>query len=226
MARLYLFAEGQTEQTFADNVLRPHLANHGVFMQGAILIAHAKKRGQVHRGGGRNYEPMRNDIQRFTKRDANTDAFFTTMIDLYAIPANFPGLEEAEKLRNVPEKRVRHLEECFGRDVGDSRFIPFIQLYEFETYLFCQPEAFSGFYPNADRQIAQLKADAEAHKTPELIDDGESTAPSKRIIGQFPDYQGAKVVIGPQVAERIGLQVIRDKCSHFHQWLEKLEALG
>lgn len=26
MARLYLFAEGQTEQTFADTVLRPHLA--------------------------------------------------------------------------------------------------------------------------------------------------------------------------------------------------------
>lgn len=26
MARLYLFAEGQTEQTFANNLLKPHLA--------------------------------------------------------------------------------------------------------------------------------------------------------------------------------------------------------
>ena len=32
MARLYLFAEGQTEQTFADTVLKPHLANFGVYM--------------------------------------------------------------------------------------------------------------------------------------------------------------------------------------------------
>lgn len=53
MARLYLFAEGQTEQTFAGNVLKPHLAQHGVFMHNPILVAHAKKRGKVHRGGGR-----------------------------------------------------------------------------------------------------------------------------------------------------------------------------
>lgn len=31
MVRLYLFAEGQTEQTFANIVLSPHLANHGVY---------------------------------------------------------------------------------------------------------------------------------------------------------------------------------------------------
>ena len=30
MARHYLFAEGQTEQTFADAVLKPPLANCGV----------------------------------------------------------------------------------------------------------------------------------------------------------------------------------------------------
>ena len=30
MPRLYLFAEGWTEQTFASTVLSPHLANHGV----------------------------------------------------------------------------------------------------------------------------------------------------------------------------------------------------
>jgi uncharacterized protein DUF4276 len=226
MARLYLFAEGQTEQTFAHNVLRPHLANHGVYMQGAVLIAHAKKRGKVHRGGGRNYLAMKNDIQRFTKHDANSDAFFTTMIDLYAIPAEFPGQEEAEKLRNIPPDRVRHLEDCFGRDVGDPRFIPHIQLHEFETYLFCRPEAFGYFYDNADRQIAKLKADAEAHGTPELIDDGQSTAPSKRIIAQFPDYEGAKVTIGAQVAQRIGARVIREKCPHFDQWLKRLEALA
>jgi hypothetical protein len=37
MARLYLFAEGQTEQTFATNVLRSHLANVGVYIQAAFL---------------------------------------------------------------------------------------------------------------------------------------------------------------------------------------------
>ena len=31
MVRLYLFAEGRTEQTFADTLLNPHLAKHGVY---------------------------------------------------------------------------------------------------------------------------------------------------------------------------------------------------
>ncbi len=32
MARLYLFAEGGTEETFADTLLKRHLANHGVYL--------------------------------------------------------------------------------------------------------------------------------------------------------------------------------------------------
>jgi hypothetical protein len=61
MARLYLFAEGATEQTFATNVLSLHLANWGVYLDHVILVAHAKNR----RGGGRKYIPMRDDIRRF-----------------------------------------------------------------------------------------------------------------------------------------------------------------
>ena len=33
MARLHFFVEGQTEQTFADTLLKRHLANFGVYMQ-------------------------------------------------------------------------------------------------------------------------------------------------------------------------------------------------
>ena len=58
MARLYLFAEGRTEQTFADTVLKPHLAEYGVFMHGPVLIAHAHKKHRTHRGGGRNFQAM------------------------------------------------------------------------------------------------------------------------------------------------------------------------
>ena len=103
MPRLYLFAEGQTELTFADNVLKPHLANIGVYLHSPVRIAHAKKMGKVHRGGGRKYLPMRNDILRFLSQEKGSDVFFTTMIDLYAIHSGFPGLEEAEKLRHIPE---------------------------------------------------------------------------------------------------------------------------
>ena len=136
MVHLYLFAEGQTEQTFADTVLKPHLAGTGIYLRNPVRIAHGKKKGQVHRGGGRSYVRMKNDILRFLSQEKGGDVFFTTMIDLYAIHSDFPKLDEAEKLRHMPEKRVAFLEQSFAEDIGDARFVPYIQLHEFEAYLF------------------------------------------------------------------------------------------
>ncbi len=110
MARLYVFAEGPTEQVFAATLLAPHLAQIGVYLQAAILIAHSRRHGVVHRGGGRKYVPMKNDILRFLAQERAADAFFTTMIDLYAISQQFPGLEKSLELRHLPHKRVQFLE--------------------------------------------------------------------------------------------------------------------
>jgi hypothetical protein len=226
MPRLYIFAEGPTEQTYGDTVLKQHLAAFAVYVQRPVLIAHAKKRGQVHRGGGRRYLPMKNDILRFLKQENANDVYFTTMIDLYAIHADFPGLDDAEKLRHLPYERVQKLEEHFASDIGDSRFIPYIQLHEFETILLCQPAAFASFFGDCMRQIEQLVAVAGQYKSPELINDGKHTAPSKRIIQIFPDYEGAKAAAGPQIAQEIGLESVRKRCPHFNTWLSKLEALA
>ncbi len=226
MPRLYIFAEGQTEQTYGDTVLKDHLATFGVYVQGPVLIAHAKRKGRVHRGGGRKYQPMRNDIMRFLAQEKASDTFFTTMIDLYSIHADFPGLAEAEKIHHLPRQRVQQLEDAFAEDINDRRFIPHIQLHEFEAILFANPIAFETFYANCAKQVAALQAIAQAYASPEEIDDGAKTAPSKRIIDQFEDYKGAKPTAGPQIAAKIGVDAIRDKCPHFDAWLAKLERLG
>jgi Domain of unknown function (DUF4276) len=227
MVRLYLFAEGQTEQTFADKILKPHLANskYSVFLDKIILVAHARRKGVVHRGGGRKYQPMKDDILRFLKQEKGSNVFFTTMIDLYAIAPEFPGLPEAEKLRQNPTKRVEFLEESFAADIDDRRFIPYIQLHEYEAYLFADPTYFEFLYDNCSGQVASLQAIAD-RETPELINDGPDTSPSKRIIAQFPAYERAKVTDGSQLAELIGLEVIRDRCPHFNRWLTRLESLS
>jgi hypothetical protein len=230
MTRLYIFAEGQTEQTYGDTTLKQHLAGFGVYLQRPVLIAHARRRGIVHRGGGRRYLPMKSDILRFLRQERGSDVFFTTMIDLYALPADFPGKENAEKLRHSPEARVSKLEECLALDVidpcgGPSRFIPHIQLHEFETILLCRLSAFSSFFDNCQRQIELLKADIGG-TPPERVDDGEDTAPSKRIQKYFADYQGAKASVGPQIAAEIGIEIVRRLCPHFDKWLGKLESLG
>ena len=224
MVRLRLFAEGATEQTFADNVLKRHLANFGVYMEKPVLIAHARKKGKVHRGGGRKFIPMQNDIHRFLKQESGDSVFFTTMVDLYALHKDFPGLEEAEKLRSDPYKRVQALEKSWLDETGDKRFIPFIQLHEFEGYLFSDVSQFANYFDNAESRISALRKITGKFHSPELIDDGQLTAPSKRIRSQFPDY--SKVTTGPQMAERIGLETIRSNCPHFNAWIEKLENLG
>lgn len=224
MARLYLFAEGQTEQTFADTVLKPHLADFGVYMHNPVLIAHARKKRKIHRGGGRNFQAMQNDIVRFLKQESGDDVFFTTMIDLYALHREFPGADEAEKQRHNPYERVKTLEESWASTTGDHRFIPFIQLHEYEAYLFTDVSHLSFFYDNAGAKIAALQAIANNVASPELINDGPSTAPSKRIINQFPEYEVGKATVGPQAAQRIGLATIRSKCPHFGEWLTRLES--
>ncbi|OYD98028.1 hypothetical protein CDG76_04210 [Nostoc sp. 'Peltigera membranacea cyanobiont' 210A] len=226
MIRLYLFAEGQTEQTFADNILKLYLAQYSVFMDKIMLIAHARKKGYVHRGDGQKYEPMKDDILRLLKQEKGSKVFFTTMIDLYAIAPDFPGLAEAESLRQNPVQRVEFLEQRFAEDINDYRFIPYIQLHEYEAYLFADPTCFEYLDASRTKEIEALQAIANQYETPELINDGQDTAPSKRIIAQFPDYGRAKSAFGSQLAERIGLEVIRSRCPHFNTWLSRLESLN
>ena len=221
-----MFAEGVTEQVFVSDVLTRHLAQFCVYVHNPVLVAHARKKGQIHRGGGRRFRPMQNDIERFLKQDSGGGVYFTTMIDLYALHSDFPGLEEAEKLHHVPRDRVESLEESWMNETGDRRFIPFIELHEFESYLFCDLAKFAEFFDKADGGISELQKVADSVASPELIDDGQHTAPSKRIISQFRRYEKLKTSVGPQMAGLIGLSIIRSKCPHFDAWVCGLEQLG
>ena len=225
-SRLYLFAEGRTEQTFASTVLSPHLANHGVYMQGPILVANSRRGRVTHRGGIRTFRAMQDDIGRFRRQDSADDVFFTSMIDLYALPGDFPGFQQANRHRADPYRRVEALEASWADKTADRRFIPFIQLHEYEAYLFADVSRLSRFYDDCDAKIKVLRSIVDGAGSPELIDDGHRTAPSKRIIEQFPDYEHRKATVGPQAAELIGLETIRCKCPHFAQWLGRLEQLG
>jgi hypothetical protein len=226
MVRLYFYVEGQTEQGYAARVLSPHLAGFGVHVMGAVLAASGRKQGHVSRGGGRRYQPMRKDLGNLLRQDAHADARFTTMFDLYALHDGFPGWDEAEKQRHIPRERVLTLERAFAADVGDHRFIPHIQLSEFETILLCEPGHFALVYDDSGAGIAALQAAVAAATSPELVNDAETTAPSKRIISQFPQYSGQKTTIGVDLAECVGIETTRSLCVHFDRWLKTLESLG
>jgi hypothetical protein len=226
MVRLYFYVEGQTEQEYTARVLRPYLARFGVQVMGAVRAASGRRHGHVSRGGGSRYQPMRRDLGNLLRQDAHGDVRFTTIFDLYALPSDFPGWEEAEKQRHLPRERVLTLEKAFAADVGDARFIPHIQLYEFETILLCDPRYFALVYENCDKGIAALEAAVAVASSPELVNDHETTAPSKRIVNQFPQYGGQKRTVGVELAHCVGIDKTRALCPHFHRWLSTLEALG
>ncbi len=225
MARLHLTVEGQTEQRFARRLLQPQLAESGVYLLRIELAAHAKKKGQVHRGGLRRYQPFRNDIIRRLKEDSSSDVFLSTMIDLYALPRDFPGLDAANREQD-PYCRVERIEQALVADIGDPRFVPYVQLHEFEALLFSDAGKIAMYYEKQLREVEQLKAQIAAFPSPERIDDGRHTAPSKRIAALIPAYGEEKTTAGPIIAAAIGLTTIRNKCPHFDAWLRKLETLG
>jgi hypothetical protein len=226
MVRLYFYVEGQTEQEYVARVLRPHLAGFGVQVMGAVLAASGRRHGVVSRGGGKHYQPMRNDLGRLLRQEGGADVRFTTMFDLHALYSGFPGWDDAEKQRYIPRERVLTLERAFAADVGDPRFIPHIQLHEFETILLCEPGHFALVYEDSGAGIAALQAAVAAATSPELVNDGETTAPSKRIISQFPQYSGQKTTVGVELAHCVGIDKTRSLCGHFDRWLKTLESLG
>ena len=177
------------------------------------------------KGGVLKYEPFQKGLRNLLKLHDRPGVWFSSMIDLYALPKTFPGWDASRKQAD-PYARVKLLEDAMEKDIGDRRFIPYIQLYEFEALLFADPASLAYFYPDQPKALAALQAVADSHTCPELINDGKTTAPSKRIIAEIPDYGGAKCTAGPQVAELIGLDVLRAKCPHFQQWVDRLAGLA
>jgi hypothetical protein len=60
MARLFVEAEGQTEENFVDKILAPLLYGCGYTVVSARLLGNARQRD--HRGGIKSWDSARRDI--------------------------------------------------------------------------------------------------------------------------------------------------------------------
>ena len=148
------------------------------------------------------------------------------MIDLYALPPDFPEIRQHLRNPHDPYPYVAALERAFGKDIDDCRFVPYIQLHEFETLLFTDPEAFESQFESCSYVVDGMKAIIRQFPSIEHIDDGTASAPSKRIIQLLPEFEFRKPLAGPAIAEEIGLPKLRVACPHFDQWINTLQHLG
>lgn len=225
MKRLHIIAEGQTEENFVNTILKPYLSNFNVFVD-ARCVYTSKEKQKIYRGGMTTYLKAKQDITLWLKQEKNkTDVCFTTMFDLYALPKDFPKFQES-KIHTNPYDRIVALENAFAEDINDRRFIPCIQLHEFEALLLSKPKQFAEEYFDNLKGVDKLIKLMTEQQNPELINDKKETAPSKRIIAQFADYENNKVTVGARVANNIGIAYLKENCTHFREWVEKLERLG
>jgi hypothetical protein len=224
---IHVLCEGQTEQGFVEKVLRPYLQDKGITGVKGILITTNKKKNA--RGGMLTYNDALTDLRLLqqTKIDRDFERhIFTTMFDFYALPDDFPGFEKIKTIRD-PYLKVSNLEKDFADKINDNRFIPYIQLHEFEALLFCGIEYIAKLYPSCEKRCEQLTQVLQNVGNPELINNSPHTAPSKRIIKAIEGdnkthYNYNKPKTGKFVTEKIGIDMLREKCQHFNDWIEKL----
>jgi len=217
MKLLYIICEGQTERDFCNELLYEYFLDKDIVLQ-AILIKKSN-------GGIVPWHSLKKQIEICLK---SKEAWATTFIDYYGIPDqyNFPAWEEAKKIKDLYE-RMAFLQEQMKQDVADTtrwRFIPYLQLHEFEALLFHTIDVFDdNFKPEEFRSRDELVAIFSRFSNPEYINGGKDTAPSKRLEKIIKGYK--KPLYGVDLASEIGLDNIRKNCKGFDSWIKQLVTL-
>lgn len=221
MIRVHVICEGQTEEMFVNELLQPVFQAQGILLIPALVGKPGRK------GGNFKFERLHSDVENRLLGDRT--AYCTTFFDYYGLPKDFPGKEAHDsqadiqvKAAAVQQAMTAKLVQLIGQDPM-RRFIPFVQMYEFEALLFSDPAAFA---KGIDREhlIQSLTKIAEQFVSPEHINNSPQTAPSKRIEALISDYE--KPLMGTLAALEVGIRVMREKCLLFNAWLTQLEQLS
>ena len=152
------------------------------------------------------------------------------MFDFFRLPEDFPGYRQA-MLCQDHQRGAELLEAALLDDIEKElpeenirrRFIPYIQLHEFEALLFRDINVLKYDFLEPD-EVGRIDALYEETKDipPEEINHGSETAPSKRLLKILPYQKGDMPAEWINV---ITIPKIREKCPHFASWMERLEGV-
>ena len=223
MVRVIVFAEGQTEEQFIKRVVAPALAPSLVFLEPQLLNT-----SKDAKGGAVSFDRLKLNARNTLKM--SSAPFLSTFLDLYALDTNFPAFDDAKTQPDV-YSRVSLLEKALHQAIVNElgclpeRFIPHIQPYEFEGLLFSDVDALCKTEPKWSASQQHLGRIRNAFESPEHINGGYNTSPSKRLEDTLsPKYR--KTRHGPLAAERITLEGIERECHYFSCWMNKMRALS
>ncbi len=220
MTRLLMLVEGQTEETFVKRSLAPYLAERGVYVQPPVVLwTKRMPDGGGFRGGVSSWNQIRRNLLPLA---GDSNAWLTTLLDFYGLPAGLPGHKEALGADH-PRTQVVELQRRLAAELDHPRFIPFLALHEFEAWLFSSPESVASHFGMPDLADKLRRALQDAGE-PELINHGERTHPKARLKEMGCGYK--ETSDGPTLAEKIGIPAMNGTCPHFADWLNQLESIG
>jgi hypothetical protein len=215
--------EGQTERTFVKDVLKPFLQAKNIYMDATLV-------GKI--GGDVRFARAKKEIGMHLKHGGDT--YITTMFDYFKIDPDWPGKSDVIQAMGTGTKITAHekgvrmenatleaIKTSFPNCQPEKRFIPYIQMHEFEALLFTDASELADKINTSKKDITDI---TKQFKTPEDINDHPNTAPCKRILKLKEGYQ--KVVMGTVISRAIGIPAIREKCHHFNDWLTRIEQLA
>lgn len=219
MTRVRVLVEGQTEREFVKSVLKPRLDSSSVYLHALMFRP---------RGGVPEYTEAKDRIVHSLKED--NGLICTTMVDYYALPKAWPGREAANSCRTVQDKAktieaalLAEIQKQMGQSFNPARFIPYVQMHEFEALLFSDSVSLAGCL--GEEGLAEVfQGIRNACTSPEEINDNFETCPSRRIGKVYPEFK--KTIDGISAASQIGLNRMRQECPHFNEWITKLESLA
>jgi hypothetical protein len=220
MTRVNITSEGFSEERFVTDILRPHLLQFNIYVETRKMLTNRKLK---KRGGIVGYDKFKNDVKQWFHECPND--YHTTLIDLYGLKNDFPGYDSTKHLQ--PYERIIEMEHQLKADLGFYRFIPYIQLHEYEALLYSDTrimEDWLGLYNKLPKQCFTKIKNSIPDNNPELINENPETAPSKRILSLCDSYD--KVNDGILILKEIGLDKLRRECKHFNDWLVQLEKLN
>lgn len=217
MRRIIIVCEGPTEKEFCKDVLQAYFNPIGIFLHTPLI--------KKSKGGIVPWQALKRELENHLKQDQ--EAIVTTLIDYYGIQPKhqFPDWDGSLEISDK-YSRITHLENSMLQAISpplQSRFIPYIQLHEFECLLFNNIQAFEdnlGADEFSDK--SELINTLNQFPNPELINDTPDNAPSYRLNRLIIGYN--KVVYAAIISQSIGLQNIRNKCPRFNRWIQLLEA--
>ena len=213
MPRLVFIVEGECEQRFINEHLIKYLSYKfpGISMHAQKITTNRKKHVK---GGNIDYTLFKNELQRTV---AQGGVMVTTFLDFFRLPSDYPGYTRDANLINDVENAIRM--DC-GDVVSAEFFLPYIQKYEFETLLFANCSGFAGIVDEKQQQKILDIVQDKKFSTPEDINGGQETAPSKRLLTIF-NYR--KVLDSALVLKDVDIEDLRSRCPRFDLWVSKLE---